>query len=109
MALPWLQIVQLVPSIVDVSRELMRKTKRLPAAPGGEIPPDAPDHALYDRLAALEENEQRQAELVGQMAEQIAKLTRAVTVLHQRVVWSGYAIAFATALAVAAMIVAIVT
>ena len=28
MPVPWLQIVQLVPSIVDVSRELMKRTKR---------------------------------------------------------------------------------
>ena len=30
MAVPWLQIVQLVPSIVEVSRELLKRTKRLP-------------------------------------------------------------------------------
>ena len=32
MALPWIQIVQLVPSILDVSRELMKRTKQAPPA-----------------------------------------------------------------------------
>lgn len=109
MPVPWLQIVQLVPSIVDVSRELLRKTKRLPAPEDDPPPQGSPDAALYQRVAALEENEQRQAELVSQMADQISKLTRAVTVLHQRIVWSAYAIAFTTTVAVAALIVAIVT
>jgi hypothetical protein len=105
MALPWLQIVQLVPSIVDVSRELLRRTKRLPAP---EEDAQAPiDDNVAQRLAALEENEQRQAELVSQMADQIAKLTRAVTVLHQRLVWLSYGIAFATLVAVSALIVGI--
>jgi len=32
MPVPWLQIVQLVPSILDVSRELMKRTKQVPPA-----------------------------------------------------------------------------
>lgn len=84
MPVPWLQIVQLVPSILDVSRELLRKTRRLPT-----MPADAgnTDESLQARVATLEENERRQAELINQMAEQIAGLTRAVTLLHQRVIW----------------------
>lgn len=85
MPVPWLQIVQLVPSILDVSRELLRKTRRLPALPADAGGGD--DASAPARLAMLEENERRQAELINQMAEQIAGLTRAVTVLHQRVIW----------------------
>jgi hypothetical protein len=109
MALPWMQIVQLVPSIVDVSRELLRKTKRLPGPQEDAPTQGALNPELYERIDALEENEQRQAELVSQMADQIAKLTRAITVLHQRIVWSTYIIAFTTVVAIAALIVAIVT
>jgi hypothetical protein len=84
MAVPWLQIVQLVPSILDVSRELLRKTKS--PAPG--VPPGPPQTTddLAARVVALVENERRQAELVSQMAEQIAALTKAITVLHKQFV-----------------------
>ncbi len=85
MAVPWLQIVHLVPSILDVSRELLRKTK----SPAQGIAPGTPQTTdeLAARVAALVENERRQAELVSQMAEQIATLTKAVTVLHRRLLW----------------------
>jgi hypothetical protein len=92
MPVPWLQIVQLVPSILDVSRELMRKSRSLPPPPAnGELPADA----LAARIVRLEENERRQAELIGQMAEQLAQLTRAVTILHRRAIWltAGMALA----------------
>ena len=36
MPVPWLQIVQLVPSILDVSRELMKRTKQAP--PAAQLP-----------------------------------------------------------------------
>ena len=71
MPVPWLQIVQLVPSILDVSRELLRKTRTLPTPPAE---PDGGNDALSARVARLEENERRQAELINQMAEQIASL-----------------------------------
>jgi hypothetical protein len=83
MAVPWLQIVQLVPSIVEVSRELLKRTKSSTPAAGA---PQGDDE-LALRIIALEENERRQAELVSQMAEQLAGLTRAVTALHRRALW----------------------
>ena len=107
MALPWLQIVQLVPSIVDVSRELLRKNKRLPEI---DLQPESrTDAVLIQRIEELEENERRQAELIAQMADQSAKLTRAITTLHNRTLWLGYITAFAAVVAVGAMIVAITT
>jgi hypothetical protein len=101
MAVPWLQIVQLVPSIVEVSRELLKRTKRMP--PSDEMSlPQTPDE-LTQRVLTLEENERRQAELVSEMAEQMANLTRAVTALHRQVLWlSGI-----SAVAIIAALVAI--
>ncbi|HEY6644754.1 hypothetical protein [Povalibacter sp.] len=102
MPLPWLQIVQLVPSILDVSRELLRKSKRLPAPP--VTPGDGNTDAVAVRLAQLEENEQRQAELISQMAEQIANLTRAVTALHRRAIWLTAGMSAAIVVAVIAIV-----
>jgi hypothetical protein len=103
MGVPWLQIVQLVPSIVDVSRELLKRSKSVPPAPAA-----LPGHAdeLAARVAALEENERRQAELVSQMADQLMQLTRAVTVLHKRVIWLSAGMTVAL-LAIVATIVAL--
>lgn len=99
MAVPWLQIVQLVPSIVEVSRELLKRTKRLPAPEEMPMPQNVDE--LVQRIVLLEENERRQAELVNQMAQQLANLTRAITALHRQAIWLG-------ATSVVAIIVAIV-
>jgi len=89
-----MQIVGLVPSILDVSRELLKRTKRTVVEDPGQLtlPSDA---ALATRVAALEENERRQAELISQMAEQHAILARAVTMLHGRLIRFGIAAAIA--------------
>lgn len=102
MAVPWLQIVQLVPSVVEVSRELLKRSRQAPA-PSTE---PASGAELAARLAALEENERRQAELVSQMAEQLAGLARAVTVLHRRVVYLSVGLAGTLALAILAVVLA---
>ena len=87
MPLPWLQIVQLVPSILDVSRELLRKSRALPPPVAGG---DTPTDAVAARIMHLEENERRQAELIGQMAEQLAQLTRAVTLRETTLCYFGF-------------------
>jgi len=83
MPVPWIQIVQLMPSILDVSRELLKRTRRQAAldatAPADSLPANG---TLEARVRALEENERRQAELVTKMADQLAQLTVAVTALH---------------------------
>ena len=111
MPVPWLQIVQLVPSILDVSRELMKRTKQPPQAPqappGAQLPASASYDELAARVASLEENERRQAELVAQMAEQLAGVARAVTDLHRRVLWLTAAAAAAVGLAAAALWIAL--
>lgn len=104
MAVPWLQIVQLVPSILDVSRELMKRTSRMPPSAPGAQPDD--DTHLAARVAALEENERRQAELVSQMAEQLAGLARAITVLHNRVIWLTWTALASGLVAIVALVMA---
>lgn len=86
MPVPWAEIVRLMPSILELSHELMKRTRRPPAI---ESPPPRNDNAsvtaaLESRILALEENERRQAELVTNMADQLEQLTMAVTVLHRR-------------------------
>jgi hypothetical protein len=101
MAVPWLQIVQLVPSILDVSRELLKKTKT--PAPGIAPGPPQTTDELAARVVALVENERRQAELVSQMAEQIAALTRALTALHRQFVWLTVGLGIAVIVALVAL------
>ena len=105
MPVPWLQIVQLVPSILDVSRELMQRTKQAP--PSAQLPVAVTDEELAARVVSLEENERRQAELVAQMAEQMAGVARAVTDLHRRVLWLTAIAAAALVAAIAAVVVAL--
>jgi hypothetical protein len=101
MAVPWLQLVQLVPSIVDVSRELLKRTKRLPPPQESTLPQTADE--LAARVLTLEENERRQAELVSQMAEQLSNLTRALTALHRQLMWLSGISAIAVVVAVIAL------
>lgn len=93
MPVPWTQILQWVPPILELSRDLLQRAKRPPAAAAGALRPvGAPVAegpvaglaALQQRLAALEDNERRQAELVADMASQLAKLSEAVVVLHRQ-------------------------
>jgi hypothetical protein len=101
MPVPWLQIVQLVPSIVEVSRELLKRTKQMP--PPEIVPPPQDVDELIERVLRLEENERRQAELVNEMAQQMANLTRAVTSLHQQSLWLGGTAVVAIVVAVIAI------
>jgi uncharacterized coiled-coil protein SlyX len=85
MPLPWVHIVRLMPSILEVSRELLKRSRRpLPAEPPAPVESLPATAAVEGRISALEENERRQAELVTSMAEQLAQLTTAVTALHER-------------------------
>jgi hypothetical protein len=101
MPVPWLQIVQLVPSILDVSRELLKRTKQMPPPDAVPLPQD--DGELVERILRLEENERRQAELVNEMAQQLANLTRAVTALHRQSLWLGGTAVVAIVVAVIAI------
>ena len=87
MAVPWVQIVQWVPSILEVSRQLLTEARKRPAPQtlpltGEELPVE-----LVARISTLEENERRQAELLHQMAEHIGQMTHALTDLHKQLRW----------------------
>lgn len=75
------------PQIIDLSRELLKRARRKDS-PGTQLVPvtDEPSE-LASRIAALEENERRQAELVERMAMQQSELAEAVLVLHRRQRW----------------------
>ncbi len=86
MPVPWIQLVGLMPSILEVSRELLKRTRRppTPTDTAGRVDNEAASSVLEARISALEENERRQAELVTTMADQLAQLTTAVTALHRQ-------------------------
>lgn len=85
MAVPWVQIVQLMPSILEVSRELLKRSRRaVQASPPVVTETTNADAGPAARIASLEENERRQAELVTNIADQLAQLTAAVTALHRQ-------------------------
>jgi hypothetical protein len=86
---PWLKIVQLAPSIIDMSRELLKLSKKTPEQAPTVLNTLESESELARRIVALETNERRQAELVNQMAQQLEVLSQAVTVLHRRMLWLG--------------------
>jgi hypothetical protein len=109
MAVPWLQIVNLMPSILDVSRELLKRARKLP--PEGLPSPNETggraDDAREVRILALEENERRQAELIKSMADQLAQLADAATALHKVARWLIGGLVGTAIVAVAALVVAL--
>ena len=77
MPLPWTQIIQWV----ELSRDLLQRSKQRPAS-GTDLTPIDSTADMASRVAALEENERRQAELVSQMAQHQGQLSTAVVELH---------------------------
>jgi hypothetical protein len=82
MPVPWSQIIQWAPQIISLSRELLQRA-RGGSAPDKPAAPANPEE-LASRVAALEDNERRQAELVDRMAAQQAQLSHAVLSLHRQ-------------------------
>ena len=108
MAVPWGQIVRLMPSILEVSHELLRRTRSLPrAAPPSSSERSTERPELEARIAALEENERRHAELINRVADQLGQLTSAVTALHRQTMTLLATQIVAALIAVAALIVAL--
>lgn len=75
MAIPWFQIVKLVPEIVSLSKQLLQQTKTAQST-GGK--------PLEERIGELEVNERKQAELVASMAQQLAAMADALTALRKQ-------------------------
>jgi hypothetical protein len=103
MAIPWMQIVKWAPSIVQVSRELLRRTQ---AEPPMDVRTASHDE-LARRVSALEENERRQAQLINQMAEQLAQYSQVLLAMRQRVLWSTIAAVVAGVVGIAALVFAL--
>ena len=101
MPVPWAQIFRLMPSILELSHELLRRTRRM--TPDEAQAPDPGE----ERISRLEDLERKQAELVSNMAQQLEQLTAAATALHRqgRMLIAGLAVTGAVALA--ALIVAV--
>ncbi|HEU4654490.1 MAG TPA: hypothetical protein VFS47_10915 [Steroidobacteraceae bacterium] len=105
MGVPWLKIVQLAPSIIDVSRELLKLSKKVPTQAPLVANTLESESEMAQRIVALEQNERRQAELLNQMAQQLDVLSQAVTVLHKRMLWlGGTVITLVIALAIVASV-----
>jgi hypothetical protein len=85
MPVPWAKLILFAPQIIDLSRELLKRVRREPTAQPLARAEDPAE--LAQRVAALEENERRQAELVERMATQQAELSQAVVTLHRRQRW----------------------
>jgi hypothetical protein len=81
MIVPWKQLLAFTPQILDLSRELLERARV--TKPAAKLVRAEDPANLAARIAALEENERRQAELVERMATQQARLSNAVTVLHR--------------------------
>ena len=107
MPVPWIQIVSLMPSILEVSRELLKRTRKLPVAIGQVGAKDSPAASIESRLIALEENERRQAELITTMAAQLSQLTAAASALHKLTRWLILGLAVTAVVAIAAIGVAL--
>jgi hypothetical protein len=107
MAVPWLQIVHLMPSILDVSRELLTRTRKMPSAEAPVVGEKGETDRYEARVRALEENERRQAELVKNMAEQLSQLTLAASALHKLTRWLIVAEVVTALIAVAALVAAL--
>jgi uncharacterized coiled-coil protein SlyX len=110
MPVPWAQIVRLMPSILELSHELLKRTRRVP--PGEALVPvpnenDPAVAAFEERINRLEENERNQAELVTNMAEQLEQLTTAVTALHRQWRMLIVGLVASAAIALIALIVAV--
>ena len=97
MAIPWFQIVKLVPEILSLSKQLLQQTKT--AQPSSARP-------MEERVAELEANERKQAELVASMAQQIAVITDGVTAMGKQLFVFRIISIVSLLLAIAAIVIA---
>ena len=102
MALPWREIVKALPLLAGGARELWKywssRPKPKPVDPAGPIEPQLA--GLAERVASLEATEERQSQLVAEVANQLEGVAHRA----QRAYWFGLA---ALVLAVAALLLAL--
>jgi hypothetical protein len=80
--IPWKLIMPYIPSVVETAKDLLRAATKT----GQDVKATAEITAaeLADRVAQLEANERKQAELVQAMAEQQERLTASLRILESR-------------------------
>ena len=105
-AVPWADVVQAAPGIVQGARKLFNAAKTYAGSDASAVRPDASAETLGERLRQMEaglvelQGEQRtSAELIRSLAEQNATIVAALDVMRSRVrMLTGACIALAVAL-----------
>lgn len=102
---PWGQVIEAAPQVVQSARKLMRRSEppaaaqaapASAAAEAGTSPQEelrAQLHALQQQLDGVREDQQASAVLIRSLAEQNAQLVHAVDALRARTRWLGVACA----------------
>jgi hypothetical protein len=72
MPIPWLTIVKQAPVLLAAADALLSSSRRRVGGPSNELPD------LHQRLAAVEEHQRAQTELVKQLADQVHALAAGV-------------------------------
>jgi hypothetical protein len=81
--IPWKTILPYVPTLVDTAKELLRNVgKPRPTELSAVV---SSPQALSLRVAQLENNERRQAELIEEMAEQQLRFIESLRIVESRV------------------------
>ncbi|AVO48305.1 hypothetical protein C6568_02850 [Melaminivora suipulveris] len=109
---PWGQVIDAAPQIVQGARKLIRKGEQTAAPPPAPAMPAASLHdslagqvaALQQRAAQLEEEQRASAVLIRSLAEQNAQVVRAIDALRVRTRWLGLACALLGVVSVALLI-----
>jgi hypothetical protein len=90
-AIPWEKIIKYGPVLVDLADRLLDTIKKnIPRLSGGANQKEPSLADLAKRLTSLENNEIQQAELVSQIAGQLESLTKALQVMHARILITMY-------------------
>lgn len=109
-SVPWGKIIAYGPTIIETAGILLESVKKRfgkkKDAPSIEGQADTSLTALAERIAALESNEVRQAELVSKIAEQLGSLSDALQVVSHRIALASYV--SLTALVAALIMIAVV-
>ena len=102
---PWGKIVSYAPMIIETAGTLLENVKKhfgkKKESVSSQEPVDLSVAALGERIAALETNEVKQAELVSRIAEQLGNVSGALQIMSQR-------IALALTLSIASLIITII-
>jgi hypothetical protein len=104
MPLPWVRLAQLVPTVLGLSRELLDRRQGAQARQAAQA---QPFKDLEARMAALEETQRREGELVHALAQQSAALAEAADALRRQARTVLVVACVAAALAAVALLVAL--